>query len=80
MYDSRETPVHGSLEAGLRQLAFRHNNMLPGLVVERGRRLRKMTQETTRRLIAELTEHVPIDDSAALRKAIETLGNVELAV
>jgi EAL domain-containing protein (putative c-di-GMP-specific phosphodiesterase class I) len=54
--------------------------MSPGLVLESGPRLRKLVQATTRRLILELTEHVPVDDYAALRKAIATLGNVELAV
>jgi EAL domain-containing protein (putative c-di-GMP-specific phosphodiesterase class I) len=39
-----------------------------------------MIGTTDRRLIVELTEHVPIDDYAAPRKAIETLGKVELAV
>jgi EAL domain-containing protein (putative c-di-GMP-specific phosphodiesterase class I)/DNA-binding response OmpR family regulator len=60
--------------------AFLTLNMSPGLVLESGRRLRKMTRATTRRLILELTEHVPIDDYAALRNAIGTLGDVELAV
>ncbi len=60
--------------------AFLTLNMSPGLVLESGRRLRKMIRATSRRLILELTEHVPIDDYAALRKAIGTLGDVELAV
>jgi EAL domain-containing protein (putative c-di-GMP-specific phosphodiesterase class I)/DNA-binding response OmpR family regulator len=60
--------------------AFLTLNMSPGLVLESGPRLRKLVQATTRRLILELTEHVPVDDYAALRKAIATLGNVELAV
>jgi EAL domain-containing protein (putative c-di-GMP-specific phosphodiesterase class I)/DNA-binding response OmpR family regulator len=60
--------------------AFLTLNMSPGLVLESGRRLRKMIRTTTRRLVLELTEHVPIDDYAALRKAIKTLGNADLAV
>jgi EAL domain-containing protein (putative c-di-GMP-specific phosphodiesterase class I)/DNA-binding response OmpR family regulator len=60
--------------------AFLTLNMSPGLVLESGPRLRELVQATTRRLILELTEHVPVDDYAALRKAIATLGNVELAV
>lgn len=60
--------------------AFLTLNMSPGLVLESGRRLRKMIRSISRRLILELTEHVPIDDYAALRKAIGTLGNVELSV
>jgi EAL domain-containing protein (putative c-di-GMP-specific phosphodiesterase class I) len=39
-----------------------------------------MIGASTRRLILELTEHVSIDDYAALRKAIEALGNADLAV
>lgn len=35
---------------------------------------------TSRRLILELTEHVPIDDYAALREAIGKLGDVGIAV
>jgi EAL domain-containing protein (putative c-di-GMP-specific phosphodiesterase class I)/DNA-binding response OmpR family regulator len=60
--------------------AFLTLNMSPSLVLESGRRLRKLVGATSRRLILELTEHVPIDDYAALRKAIGTLGNVELSV
>jgi EAL domain-containing protein (putative c-di-GMP-specific phosphodiesterase class I)/CheY-like chemotaxis protein len=60
--------------------AFLTLNMSPGLVLESGRRLRKMIQATERRLVLELTEHVPIDDYAALRDAIGRLGQVRLAV
>ena len=60
--------------------AFLTLNISPGLVLESGRRLRKMIQTTTRRLILELTEHVAIDDYAALRKAIGKLGEVGIAV
>ena len=60
--------------------AFLTLNMSPGLVLVSGRRLRKMIRTTTRRLVLELTEHVPIDDYAALRKAIEALGDADLAV
>ena len=64
----------------LPQDVFLSLNMSPGLVLGCSRRLRKMIGTTDRRLIVELTEHVPIDDYAAPRKAIETLGKVELAV
>jgi EAL domain-containing protein (putative c-di-GMP-specific phosphodiesterase class I)/DNA-binding response OmpR family regulator len=60
--------------------AFLTLNVSPGLVLESGRRLRKMIRATSRRLILELTEHVPIDDYAALREAIEKLGDVGIAV
>jgi EAL domain-containing protein (putative c-di-GMP-specific phosphodiesterase class I)/DNA-binding response OmpR family regulator len=60
--------------------AFLTLNVSPGLVLESGRRLRKMIQATSRRLILELTEHVPIHDYAALREAIGKLGDVGIAV
>ncbi|MHB8892131.1 MAG: EAL domain-containing protein [Candidatus Limnocylindrales bacterium] len=55
-------------------------NMSPGLVLESSRRLRKLIGTTSRRLILELTEHIPVDDYAALRKAIGKLGGVEIGV
>lgn len=60
--------------------AFLTLNVSPGLVLESGRQLRRLIRATSRRLILELTEHVPIDDYAALRKAIGKLGDVEIAV
>jgi EAL domain-containing protein (putative c-di-GMP-specific phosphodiesterase class I)/DNA-binding response OmpR family regulator len=60
--------------------AFLTLNLSPGLVLENGRRILKMIRGTSRRIILELTEHVPIDDYAALRKAIAVLGTVEIAV
>jgi diguanylate cyclase (GGDEF)-like protein len=60
--------------------AFLTLNVSPGLVLESGRRLRKMIGATRRRLILELTEHVPIHDYAALREAIRKLGDVGIAV
>jgi len=60
--------------------AFLTLNMSPGLVLEGSRRLRKAIKATARRLILELTEHVSVDDYAALRKAVAALGDVELAV
>ena len=76
----------GAIEAALAAApdlpaeAFLTLNMSPGLVLENGRRLVKMIRGSSRRLILELTEHVPIDDYAALRKAIKALGTVEIAV
>ena len=60
--------------------AFLTINMSPGLVLESGRRLRRLIRATDRQLVLELTEHVPIDDYAALRDALGTLGDVRLAV
>ena len=66
--------------SSLPEAAFLTLNMSPGLVLESGRRLRKTLRATARRLVLELTEHVPIEDYAALRKAIMALGNADLAV
>ncbi len=60
--------------------AFLTLNVSPGVVLENGRQLRKMIRASRRRLILELTEHVPIDDYAALREAIGKLGDVGIAV
>jgi EAL domain-containing protein (putative c-di-GMP-specific phosphodiesterase class I) len=60
--------------------AFLSVNVSPGVVIESGRRLRTMIRTSPRRLILELTEHVPIDDYPALRAAIAGLGDVGLAV
>ena len=60
--------------------AFLTLNVSPGLVLESGRRLRKMIRATSRRLILELTEHAPINDYAALREAIGKLGDVGIAI
>jgi diguanylate cyclase (GGDEF)-like protein len=66
--------------SNLPEEAFLTLNVSPGLVLESGRRLRKLIRATSRRLILELTEHVPIDDYAALREAIRKLGDVGIAV
>jgi EAL domain-containing protein (putative c-di-GMP-specific phosphodiesterase class I)/DNA-binding response OmpR family regulator len=60
--------------------AFLTLNVSPGVLLGSGRRLRELIGATSRRLILELTEHVPIDDYAALREAIEKLGDVGIAV
>ncbi len=60
--------------------AFLSLNASPGLVLGSTRRLRESIRSTTRQLIIELTEHVPIDDYAAVREAIAELGGVGLAV
>ncbi len=60
--------------------AFLSLNASPGLVLGSTRRLRESIRSTTRQLIIEITEHVPIDDYAALREAIAELGDVGVAV
>jgi EAL domain-containing protein (putative c-di-GMP-specific phosphodiesterase class I)/DNA-binding response OmpR family regulator len=81
-HDYELAAIEAALAAAshLPEESFLTLNMSPGLVLESGRRLRKLIKATTRRLILELTEHAPIDDYVALRKAIGTLGNVELSV
>jgi len=81
-HDYELAAIEAALNAAshLPEEGFLTLNMSPGLVLESGRRLRKMIQTSTRRLILELTEHVPIDDYPALRKAIGTFGHVELSV
>lgn len=49
-------------------------NVSPALIRERGRRLRRTIADSNRRLVFELTEHVAIEDFAALRAAIQRLG------
>ena len=60
--------------------AFLTLNVSPGVVLGSGGRLREMLRGTARRLVIELTEHVPIEDYAVLRAAIGALGSVEVAV
>lgn len=81
-HDYELAAIEAALAAASRlpEEAFLTLNTSPGLVLEGGRRLRKMLQPATRRLVLELTEHVPIDDYAALRKAIAALDHVEVAV
>lgn len=55
-------------------------NVSPSLLLERRRRLRAMIRSVSRQLVLEITEHVPIEEYAALGKAIDTLDGVRLAV
>jgi EAL domain-containing protein (putative c-di-GMP-specific phosphodiesterase class I)/DNA-binding response OmpR family regulator len=74
--------VEAALAAAARlpEGAFLTLNVSPGVVLEDYRRLGKMMQGTARRLVLELTEHVPVDDYAVLREAIDSLGSVEVAI
>jgi EAL domain-containing protein (putative c-di-GMP-specific phosphodiesterase class I)/DNA-binding response OmpR family regulator len=60
--------------------AFLSVNVSPGLVLRRDRRLGQLIKKSTRSLVLELTEHVPITDYGPLRDAITRLGDVALAV
>ncbi|MHB8398668.1 MAG: EAL domain-containing protein [Candidatus Limnocylindrales bacterium] len=64
----------------LPEAAFLSLNASPGLVLDGGARLRRLIATTSRRVVLELTEHVPINDYRALRAAMGRLGAVELAV
>ncbi|MHB8399323.1 MAG: EAL domain-containing protein [Candidatus Limnocylindrales bacterium] len=64
----------------LPEAAFLSLNASPGLVLDDGPRLRRLIATTRRRVVLELTEHVPISDYRALRAAMGRLGAVELAV
>jgi EAL domain-containing protein (putative c-di-GMP-specific phosphodiesterase class I)/DNA-binding response OmpR family regulator len=65
---------------GLPDGAFLALNVSPAVVLDAGRRLGCLLRGVDRRLVLELTEHVAIDDYAALRRAIDSLGGVEIAV
>ena len=66
----------GGLPAGL----FLSLNASPAVVLEADRAFRELIRTTTRPLILELTEHVPIDDYEALRTAISLFDFIGVAV
>jgi EAL domain-containing protein (putative c-di-GMP-specific phosphodiesterase class I)/DNA-binding response OmpR family regulator len=55
-------------------------NVSPAFVMHGDRRFRKLVTGSTRPLVLELTEHVPIDDYRLMRNALARLGNVGVAV
>ena len=55
-------------------------NVSPQFVLHGDRRLRQLIKGSTRPLVLELTEHVPIDDYRLVRNALAKLGDVGLAV
>jgi len=81
-YDYELAAIQAALAAAplLPEGAFVSLNVSPDLVLESGPRLRAVIRATKRRIILELTEHVPIDDYPALREAIGRLGDVGIAV
>lgn len=64
----------------LPQDVFLSLNVSPAVALASGEDLRARLNGTTRQIVLELTEHVPIADYAQLRTAIEGLGNVQIAV
>ena len=65
--------------SGLPEGAFVSINISPDVLVDSANRLRD-TLPTDRRIVLEVTEHVPILDYARLCAAVETLDGVRLAV
>jgi EAL domain-containing protein (putative c-di-GMP-specific phosphodiesterase class I)/DNA-binding response OmpR family regulator len=66
--------------ASLPSGAFLSINVSPGFVLRADRRFRRLVGGSTRPLVLELTEHVPIDDYQRVRAALARLGAVGLAV
>jgi EAL domain-containing protein (putative c-di-GMP-specific phosphodiesterase class I)/DNA-binding response OmpR family regulator len=60
--------------------AFLSLNVSPGFVLREDRHFRRLVGESTRPLVLELTEHVPIDDYQRVRVALARIGAVGLAV
>ncbi len=60
--------------------AFLSINLSPGFVLHADRGFRQLIKGSTRPLMLELSEHEPIDDYGIVRKALEKLGDVGLAI
>ncbi|MDP9482382.1 MAG: EAL domain-containing response regulator [Chloroflexota bacterium] len=74
--------IRAALDGGVRLPgdAFLSINVSPGFVLEGDRTFRRLVKGSTRPLVLELTEHVPIDDYPRVRDALAMLGDVGLAV
>lgn len=74
--------IRAALEGGTRLPleVFLSLNVSPGFVLDGDRTFRRLVKGSTRRLVLELTEHVPIDDYPLVRDALAMLGDVGLAV
>lgn len=74
--------IRAALESGARLPAdaFLSLNVSPGFVLDGDRRFSRLVKASTRPLVLELTEHVPIEDYGLVRDALADLGNVGLAV
>lgn len=74
--------IRATLEggAGLPEGLFLSLNVSPSLVLQGDRRFRQLIKSSTRPLILELTEHVPIEDYRLVRDALGKLGDIGLAV
>ena len=74
--------IRAALESGSQLPAdvFLSLNVSPGFVLGGDHRFHRLVKASTRSLVLELTEHVPIDDYGLVRDALADLGNVGLAV
>ncbi|HEX7473581.1 MAG TPA: EAL domain-containing protein [Candidatus Limnocylindrales bacterium] len=74
--------IRAALDGGARLPGdvFISINVSPGFVLHGDRRFRELLRGSTRPLVLELTEHVPIDDYRLVRNALAKLGDVGLAV
>ncbi len=74
--------IRAALDPGTRLPgeAFLSLNVSPELILHGDRRFRQLIKGSTRPLVLELTEHVPIDDYRLVRDALAKLGDVGLAV
>jgi EAL domain-containing protein (putative c-di-GMP-specific phosphodiesterase class I)/DNA-binding response OmpR family regulator len=65
---------------GLASGAFLSLNVSPEVLLASGPHLHDLLKLTTRALVIELTEHVPISDYGALNAAVARLGDVQISV
>jgi EAL domain-containing protein (putative c-di-GMP-specific phosphodiesterase class I)/DNA-binding response OmpR family regulator len=74
--------IRAALDYGTRlpDHVFISINVSPEFVLQGDRRFRELLKGSTRALVLELTEHVPIDDYGLVRTALAKLGDVGLAV
>ncbi len=74
--------IRAALDGGARLPghAFLSINVSPGFVLHGDRRFRQLVKASTRPLVLELTEHVPINDYPIVRSALTKLGDIGLAV
>ncbi len=74
--------IRAALDGGdrLPRGVFLSINLSPAFVLHGDRRFRQLVRQSTRPLVLELTEHVPIDDYRLVRNALAKLGDVGLAV
>ncbi|MEO8229729.1 MAG: EAL domain-containing protein [Chloroflexota bacterium] len=74
--------IRAALDGGARLPGdvFLSLNVSPGFVLDGDRSFRRLVKGSTRPLVLELTEHVPIDDYPLVRDALAMLGDVGLAV